>query len=170
MSGSLVSVSNLLILGASLVAGSGGKESACLQCRRPRFDPWIGKSPWRKEWLPIPVFLPGEFHGQRILVGYSPWDHKQSNTTERQTLLLIVEAGLHPLWTVVFFFFFSRTGSLWKDLCDWVDQCLFPRLAPTPTHPGDRQALWDVSKANLPSGAHGILAAKRKHSAIQWLD
>ena len=33
-------------------------------------------------------------------------------------------------------FYFSRTGSLWKDLCDWVDQCLFPRLAPTPTHQG----------------------------------
>jgi len=37
-----------------------------------RFDPWIRKIPWRWEWLPIPVFLPGEFHGQRSLVGYSP--------------------------------------------------------------------------------------------------
>ena len=42
----------------------GGKESAC-QCRRCGFDPWGGKIPWRKETLPTPEFLPGEFHGQR---------------------------------------------------------------------------------------------------------
>ena len=39
-------------------------------------------SDWRREWLPIPVFLPGEFHRQRSLVGYSPWGHKESDTTE----------------------------------------------------------------------------------------
>jgi len=39
-------------------------------------DPWGGKILWRREWLPTPVFLPGEFHGQRSLVGYSPWGHK----------------------------------------------------------------------------------------------
>ena len=37
---------------------------------------------WRRQWHPTPVFLPGEFHGQRSLVGYSPWDHKESHTTE----------------------------------------------------------------------------------------
>ena len=37
----------------------------CLQCRRPEFDPWVRKIPWRREWQPTPVFLPGEFHGQR---------------------------------------------------------------------------------------------------------
>ena len=35
-------------------------------------DPWVGKIPWRRKWLLTPVFLPGEFHGQRSLVGYSP--------------------------------------------------------------------------------------------------
>ena len=45
-----------------------------------------GEDPWRKEWLPTPVFLPGEFHGQRSLAGYSPWDHKESGTTEQLTL------------------------------------------------------------------------------------
>ena len=49
-----------------------GKETAC-QCRRCRFDPWVRKIPWKWKWLPTPVFLPGEFHGQRSLVGYSPW-------------------------------------------------------------------------------------------------
>ena len=38
----------------------------------PRFDPWVGKISWRRKWQPTPVFLPGESHGQRSLVGYSP--------------------------------------------------------------------------------------------------
>ena len=40
------------------------------------------KIPWRREWLPTPVFLPGESHGQRSLKGYSPWGHKESDETE----------------------------------------------------------------------------------------
>ena len=39
----------------------------------------------RMEWQPIPIFLPGEFQGQRVLVGYSPWDHKELDTTEQVT-------------------------------------------------------------------------------------
>ena len=45
------------------------KSSACLQCRIPGLDPWVGKIPWRREWLSTPVFLPGESHGQRNLLG-----------------------------------------------------------------------------------------------------
>ena len=52
-----------------------------LQCRRPGFDPWVGKIPWRKKWQPTPVFLPGESHGQRNLVGYSPWGRKELDMT-----------------------------------------------------------------------------------------
>ena len=58
------------------------RERICLQYKRPGFDPWIGKIPWRRERLPTPVFLPGEFHGQRSLAGYSPWGGKESDTTE----------------------------------------------------------------------------------------
>ena len=47
-----------------------------LQCRRPGFNPWVRKIPWRRKWQPIPVFLPGEFHGQRSLAGYSPCGHR----------------------------------------------------------------------------------------------
>ena len=43
-----------------------GKESAC-QYRRCRFDPWVGKMPWRRKWQHTPIFLPGESHGQRGL-------------------------------------------------------------------------------------------------------
>ena len=41
--------------------------------------------PWRREWLPTPVFLPGEFHGQRSLAGYSPYGHKKLDTMEQLT-------------------------------------------------------------------------------------
>ena len=51
-------------------------------------NPWVGKIPWRRERQPTPVFLPGEFHGQRSLVGCSPWGHKESDTTEQLTLHL----------------------------------------------------------------------------------
>ena len=60
-------------------------QRICLQCRRPGFYPWVGKIPWRREWLPIPVFLPGKFHEQRSLAGYSPWGGKESRTTEQLT-------------------------------------------------------------------------------------
>ena len=59
----------------------GGKEPAC-QCRRHLFDPWVGKIPWRRAWQPTPLFLPRESHGQRSLVGYSPWGHKELDMTE----------------------------------------------------------------------------------------
>ena len=49
-----------------LPGGSDDKESAC-QFRRPRFDPWVRKIPWRREWQATPVLLLGEFHGQRRL-------------------------------------------------------------------------------------------------------
>ena len=42
-----------------------------MQCRRHEFDPWVRKILWRREWLSTPVFLPGKFHGQRNLAGYS---------------------------------------------------------------------------------------------------
>ena len=57
-------------------------EPAC-QGRRCRFDPWMRKIPGRRKWLPTPVFLPGEFHGQRSLVGCNPWGPKESDITKR---------------------------------------------------------------------------------------
>ena len=64
-----------------LPGGTSGKESVCLQCSRPGFNPWVGKIPWRRERLPTPVFWPGEFHGL-----YSPRGHKESNRTEWPSL------------------------------------------------------------------------------------
>ena len=65
--------------------GTSGKESPS-QCRRQkrcRFSPWVRKIPWRREWQPTPVFLPGESHGWRSLAGYSPWGYKESDIIER---------------------------------------------------------------------------------------
>ena len=61
------------------LSSAGGKDATC-HCRRIGFDPWVGKIPWRREWQTSPLFLPGQFHGQRSLVGYNPWAHK--DTTE----------------------------------------------------------------------------------------
>jgi len=49
------------------------------------FDPWVGKIPWRRKWQHTPIFLPGESHGQRSLVGYSPWGSKELDTSEGVT-------------------------------------------------------------------------------------
>ena len=54
-------------------AGNGGDKGSI---------PGSGRSPWRKKWQPTPIFLPGKSHGQRSLVGYSPWGCKELNTSE----------------------------------------------------------------------------------------
>ena len=50
--------------------------------KRLRFGSWVGKIPWKRKWQPAPVFLPGKFHGQRSLAGYSPWVPIESDTAE----------------------------------------------------------------------------------------
>ena len=69
-------------LSSAFPCGSAG-ERLHLQCRRPGFNPWVGKTPWRRERLPTPVFWPGEFHGLCSL-----WGRKGSDTTERCSLSL----------------------------------------------------------------------------------
>ena len=54
----------------------------CLQCKRSRFDPWVGKIPWRRAWQPTPVFLLAQSHGQRSLVGYSSRGLKESDMSD----------------------------------------------------------------------------------------
>ena len=63
-----------------------GKETTYQSRRNKRcgFYPWVGKIPWGRKWQPTPVFLPGKFHEQKSLVGYSPWGHKESDTREQQ--------------------------------------------------------------------------------------
>ena len=67
-----------------LPGGTSGKESTCQYRRRRRceFDLWVRKIPWRWKWQPTPVFLPGESHGQKSLVAYSPQGCTELDTTE----------------------------------------------------------------------------------------
>ena len=74
---------------ASLVAQI--KNLPAVQETRVRSLGW--EDPLRRKWQPIPIFLPGEFHGQRSLVGYSPWGRKELDTTERLTQQLVIFEG-----------------------------------------------------------------------------
>jgi len=56
-----------------------------LSVKETGFDTWVGKTAWRREWQPTPVFLPGKSQVQRSLAGCSPWSHKESDTTEPLT-------------------------------------------------------------------------------------
>ena len=71
------------MLGASLVVQMVKNLPAMQETWIQSLD-W--KDPWRRNWQPTPVFVPGEFHGQRSLAGYSPWGRKESDTTEQLTL------------------------------------------------------------------------------------
>ena len=62
--------------------GCSDDKNTCLQCGRPRFNPWLGKIPWRRKWLPTPVFLPGKFHGQRTLAGVHGVTKSQTRPSE----------------------------------------------------------------------------------------
>ena len=71
-------------VGVHFLGCSYSKESAC--SAEDLFDPWVRKILWRREWQPTPVFLSGEFPGQRSLASYSTRGHKESDTTEWLTL------------------------------------------------------------------------------------
>ena len=75
-----------------------GKEFTCPCWRQVDKNSILGleRSPGKKKWQPTPVFLPWKFHGQRNLVGYSPWGHKESDTTEQLTLSLLLFSPLCP--------------------------------------------------------------------------
>ena len=71
----MTQASQVMLVVKNLSANAGG-------IKRCRFDPEVGKIPWRRAWYPTPVFLPGESLGQRSLVGYSPQGLKELDTTE----------------------------------------------------------------------------------------
>ena len=79
------------------------RQSVYLQCRKPRVNPWVGKILWRMKWRPTPVLLPGKSHGQRSVVGYSPWGHKELDMTER----LHFHFSCHEKYNAVMLSYFS---------------------------------------------------------------
>ena len=105
----------------ALPAGSDGKESVCI-AGDSGLIPGLGRFPWRREWLPTLLFLPGKLQGQRSLAGYSPWGCKELDTTETDTFTLIMDSCtplcLAPLLllgfsdTIVNIFFISYSDCL----------------------------------------------------------
>ena len=65
---------------------------------------------WRRKWQPTPVCLPRESHGDKSLVGYSPWGLKESDTTEGRQLLLLYIIRCHLLWVPTPYSFPSHCG------------------------------------------------------------
>ena len=82
-----------------------------MQGRRPGFSPWVGKILWRRNWNPIPVFLPRKSHGQRNLAGHSPWGHKRAGH------YLVNKPSNHQVrkWRLTEIKYFSKscTALLW---------------------------------------------------------
>ena len=118
--------------------GTRGKEPAC-QCRRHKrhgFDPWIGKIPWRRVWQPTLVFLPGESHGQRSLVGYiqsigsqrvgHSWRDLARITCQAVFWVLMLTLQRRILWTE------CLQSPSHQFLC-W---------SPSPPHPGGYIWMW----------------------------
>ena len=103
---------------------SSGKESAC-QCRRWKrcgFDPWFRKIPWSRKCQPTPVFLPGKFHGQRSLTGYSAWGCKESDTTKHtQYTQWLIDVELHFIYFLAICVDISIFEKcLFRSFCLWV--------------------------------------------------
>ena len=102
------------------------KKSAC-PCWRRGFDPWVRKIPWRRKKQPTPIFLPGEFHGQRSLMSYSPlsdwaqlWNSVNYSTLSLRPLLLSSPGSycstfcLYKFITVHFLKDLTPCGKLWE--------------------------------------------------------
>ena len=152
-----------------------GKESAC-----QAGDEGVGKIPWRREWLPTPVFLPGEFHGQRSLVGYIQSMGSESDTTEwlsnnhcgfKHLFLKFPRTGVLPLnsqlggqhvlhWqmlsqpvkTATSALYQSPTQSPGVDLCSAVNACGLSTASSYPMHTHEVTSADARGQAGLPPG------------------
>ena len=136
--------------------GFPGASDSKKSARKPWFNPWVGKIPWRREWLPTTVFLPGEFHEQRSLVGYSPWGPKELDMTKQLILSLFHFHWSHvQMWELV-----HKEGSAPKNGCFWIvalesplDNKEIKPVTPKGNHP------WivierTVAKAEAPISGH----------------
>ena len=100
-----------------------GKEFTC-QCRKPGFDPWVGKMPWRRAWQPTLVFWPGEAQRPRILVGHSPQHRKEADMTKVTEVACIYLADYLLLCLFVFLSFLTWT-IFQKYLLNLLQYCFY---------------------------------------------
>ena len=154
-------------------------ERICLQCGRPRFDPRVGKIPWRRERLPTPVFWPGEFHGV-----YSLWDHKESGVA------FISQSCIYTLSQSV-----SSVAQSFPTLCDpmnrstlgllvhhqlpefiqihahWVGDAIqpsHPLSSPSPTAPNPSQHQGLFQWVSSSHEVAKVLEFQLQHQSFQW--
>ena len=120
----------------------------CLQCRRPGFSLWVGKIPWRREWQPTPVFLPGEFLGQRRLAGYSPRGGKESDTTEW--------VSFHPMVNAVFSLVIP-----FSSLFSFLPEVLEDRMRNPPPHPHHHPATIFFATVSISSDSSPLMHPRR---------
>ena len=133
---------HIYIYMASLVVS--GKEPAC-QCKRCKghdLNPQVGKIPWRRAWQPTPIFLPGESHGQRSLVGYSPWVTQSWTRLRQLSMHTHVYIYMVPGWL---------TGKEPTCQCKTRNGCEFnPCVRKIPW-----RMKWQPTPLFLPGEAHG---------------
>ena len=111
-----------------------GKNLPAVQ--RPGFHSWVGMIPWRRAWQPTPVFLPGKFHGQRSLAGYSLWGHQESDMTEWLTLSLsLLYIGV-CIGTLRDYFYRLSSLKVWSCRNSWVTLFVVMLRCSPPLAPG----------------------------------
>ena len=104
-------MANIPLWASQVVLVVKAPPAKCKRCMRYGFDPWVGKIPWRRAWQPTLVFLPGESHGQRSQAGYSPWGHKELDTTEQVSTHITCQCSTVYI-TRIFFTHSSVDGHL----------------------------------------------------------
>ena len=138
-------------------------QRICLQWRRHGFDPWVGKIPWKKEWLPTPVCLLGESHGQRSLVGYSSCGSKELDMTEWPNVHTHTELRGWERHLA------SSVGRLLlkRDLGSWLEYC--PGLAPLSLKgEAEEWCSWLHFRAEMLRGQR--LVCLLKYTGTKWRD
>ena len=119
-----------------------------MRFKRCGFSPWVRKILWRREWQPAPVFLPGKFHGQRSLVGYSSWGCWESDMTEH-TLILSMEkpsqkSSAETRWPQV-----DEQGGSPGHLVRCLKHCGFFTVGNRDAH---KVNLWDPARVSRDTG------------------
>ena len=103
---------------ASQIALVVKKQTNKQTCKRPGFHPWVMRIPWRRKWLPTPILLPGEFHGQRNPSGYSPQGQKSQTQLSDLACMHVGRASI------------SRSGVICSVVSDsatpWTVACQAP--------------------------------------------
>ena len=92
--------------------------------RRPRLNLWVRKILWRRGLQPTAVFLPGESHGQRSLVGHNPWDRNESDKTDRLNTLHYIQKESSPFY-VPFLKTISESQVIPDKICSYILKCVF---------------------------------------------